>query len=814
MASKGKKQKDKTAKPLSTQAPPAAINYPSLEKILEGKSLYVFLAVAVLIVLIVFRNFLSFTNLYLYKDIGSDTITYWWPHWVNLSEYIHTLGVPKWSFNQGMGQNIYAFGIGDPFSFLLCLLPKDSIPFAIIFMEIFKIICGGLIFYLYLRLIHQSLFTSVTGGLLYSFCGYMILGSGWYIVSTETFYAVLTIYSGERFLRNGTWYLLPIPFCLLGALQPFYLYLYGLLLIVYCITRGILNNKQWKDITITLFKMGALAVFGVMLGSVVFFSNAYQLIVNPRVTGGASMFKTLSATPMFQLAPSVFNGTAICRMFSSDLLGAGSNFKGVGNYLEAPVMYVGLITLLLAPQAFLFFDKRKRKIYLILTAVCLVPMVFVYFRYMYWLFAGDFCRTYTFLLALLFLFFALKALSNIDRTHTVHLKTLIATLIVLLGLLYYNFFKGFNVQVDDHLRNIIAFFLVIYAALIYLLGNKERKLYAAMGIGLCLFIELASFSNTTVNDRMVMKSSELTEKRGYNDYTVDALAYINSKDAQFFRIAKDYHSDATMFVCLNDPQIQNYKGLTDYAEWNQFNYVSFLKEMHVPNNADSNYSKWLFGLSNRAILWSTSSVKYVFSKFKENDFISKGYDSVKTFNDIKVYRNRYFLPLGYTYKKYIPLSEFQKLKTDADKDIMLLYACVGEDSNTGTFNGMGQIKATDSLPVITFDSYRAAVDKLKKDTLTISHFDQNNIKGTIKTDDKEMLFLSIPYDIGWHAVVDGKPVTTYKVNIGFTGLLLDKGTHTIEMYFKVPYLTAGACTSAVAILLYAFAFIKYRKREF
>ncbi len=351
-------------------------------------------------------------------------------------------------------------------------------------------------------------------------------------------------------------------------------------------------------------------------------------------------------------------------------------------------------------------------------------------------------------------------------------------------------------------------------ALIYLLANKERKLYAAMGIGICLFIELASFSNTTVNDRVVMKSAELTEKHGYNDYTVDALAYINSKDAQFFRVAKDYHSDATMYVCLNDPQIQNYKGLTDYAEWNQFNYVSFLKEMHVPNNADSTYSKWLFGLSNRAILWSMASVKYVFSKFKANDFITKGYDSVKTFKDVKVYKNKFFLPLGYTYKKYIPLSEFQKLKSDADKDIMLLYACVGEDSNSSAFNGMGQIKAKDSLPVITFDSYRAAVDKLKKDTLGISHFDQNNIKGTINAGEKEMLFLSIPYDIGWHAIVDGKPATTHKVNVGFTGLLLDKGTHTVEMYFKVPYLTAGACTSAVALLLYAFAFVKYRKREF
>jgi hypothetical protein len=358
-----KNQKGKTSRPplkANVQAKTVSPVYPSVEKMLEGKSLYVFLGLAGFLVLVVFRHFITFRDLYLYKDIGCDTVTYWWPHYVQFSHYIHTEGIPKWAFNYGMGQNVYAFGIEDPFTFFLCLLPQDSIPYGIIFMEIIKIIGGGLFFYLFLRTLTISRLASVAGGLLYSFSGYMILGSGWYLVSAEAFYIAMVLYCAERFLRHGVWYLLPIPFCLIGILQPFYIYLDALLLTVYCIARGLLNNQKWKEIVISLFKIGGLALFGVLLGSVFIFANVYQLIDNPRVSGQASLVKMLSSTPMFQLTPSHLSQMAVYRMFSNDLMGAGSVFQqGGSNYLEAPILYIGLLSLLLAPQAFLFLLKEK-----------------------------------------------------------------------------------------------------------------------------------------------------------------------------------------------------------------------------------------------------------------------------------------------------------------------------------------------------------------------------------------------------------------------------------------------------------------------
>jgi uncharacterized membrane protein YfhO len=813
-----KKKGKRHIPPVKASAPlkDALVEYPSLDKILAGKGHYVFLVLAMVLVFIVFKNFILGTNLYLYKDIGCDTVTYWWPHWVFFSEYIHKLGVPKWSFNQGIGQNIYAFGICDPFSLIMCLLPKDTIPFAIVFMEIIKIIMGGFIFYYYLRMINISLTASIVGGLLYSFSGYMILGSGWYTLSTEALYAVMVLYSAEKFLRFGIWYLLPIPFCLLGIVQPFYIYLYGLLLIIYCIVRGLMFKQNLKTIVLSLFKMGGLGAFGVLLGSVVFFSNLALLIDNPRVTGNASLVKTLSATPMFTMSPPALNNIVINRLFSNDLLGAGSDFKLLSNfnYLEAPILYIGLITLLLAPQAFLFFGKRKRNIYLILTVVCLVPLVFIYFRMMFWLFSADYYRTYTFFISLLILFFALRALTFIDKTSVVHTKTLIASLFVLMFMLFHNFSGNPISQVDKNLREVVAIFLVIYTGLIYLLGNKKIKMYAFMGIGLCMCIELASFSSTTVNKRIVMTSEDLHNRKGYNDSSVEALSYIRAKDNSFYRVAKDYYSDAAKYICLNDPQIQDYKGTTEYAEWNQFNYVRFLTELHVPNYADPIYAKWLYGFTNRFMLNTLTSVKYMLSKQNSHYFMSIGFDSLTSYGNVAVMRNKYFLPFGYTYKKYISFPEFRKLPNDIEKDQMLLNACVPEDTNIAVFKGMQEQFAKDSLKPLTFEEYKACTGDLKKDSLTITHFDDNNIIGTIKADEKKLLFFSIPFDRGWKATVDGKPASTYRINIGFTGLMLDKGQHNVELHYVVPFLATGTYTSVAALLIYLLAFIRFRKTRF
>jgi uncharacterized membrane protein YfhO len=65
-----------------------------------------------------------------------------------------------------------------------------------------------------------------------------------------------------------------------------------------------------------------------------------------------------------------------------------------------------------------------------------------------------------------------------------------------------------------------------------------------------------------------------------------------------------------------------------------------------------------------------------------------------------------------------------------------------------------------------------------------------------------MLFFSIPFDKGWSAKVDGKKEPLFMINIGFTGLLLDKGEHNIELSFLPPFYYTGAYISLISVFLF------------
>ena len=74
------------------------------------------------------------------------------------------------------------------------------------------------------------------------------------------------------------------------------------------------------------------------------------------------------------------------------MLGTGDDFRGWQNYLEAPLTYCGLLCLLILPQVFVSGHGSPDYLRLFLAGM-LIPTVFPWFRYLFWLFQGDYYRT-------------------------------------------------------------------------------------------------------------------------------------------------------------------------------------------------------------------------------------------------------------------------------------------------------------------------------------------------------------------------------------------------------------------------------------
>ena len=93
------------------------------------------------------------------------------------------------------------------------------------------------------------------------------------------------------------------------------------------------------------------------------------------------------------------------------------------------------------------------------------------------------------------------------------------------------------------------------------------------------------------------------------------------------------------------------------------------------------------------------------------------------------------------------------------------------------------------------------MNELSRDTLVINEFTDNSLSGRINTTRTELMYLSIPYDKGWHLKVDGKEVEKIIVDGGMTGVFLAPGAHSIEMNYKIRYWNIGLILSLSGILL-------------
>src|ERR1035437_6799362 len=161
---KPKKIKNKSQQVNAPKEPEISANQIS---VFEKYGIKIALGLIAVIAVCCFKDFLLQQKIYLFKDIGSDSLNASWPWMAHSADYIAQYGVPSWSFNMGMGQNILSFSFYDPFDYILYLFGKDNMPHLIIYKELIKIILAGFLFFKYLKLLKLSNYTATVGSMMF-----------------------------------------------------------------------------------------------------------------------------------------------------------------------------------------------------------------------------------------------------------------------------------------------------------------------------------------------------------------------------------------------------------------------------------------------------------------------------------------------------------------------------------------------------------------------------------------------------------------------------------------------------------------------
>ncbi|MCF6240871.1 MAG: YfhO family protein, partial [Bacteroidales bacterium] len=356
--------------------------------------------------------------------------------------------------------------------------------------------------------------------------------------------------------------------------------------------------------------------------------------------------------------------TTVLRFFSSDILGTGSNFQGWQNYLEAPLFYIGLLMLLLAPQVFIYLDKRKKALFGAFAGFWLLTLLFPYLRYAILAFTGDYFRYgFDFFIPFTLLFYGIYALNEMDKTFKVNYKLLAFTLSVLIISLFFPYSSLPAGAIDNNLRLLIGLLLFIYTGIIVLLANPIYKQYGQIALFLIIIFELSYFSYKSYSKRIPLTKIEFKKDAGgYNDGTPQAVKYLKSIDnSLFYRCEKDYQSGSAEHGSLNDALAQGYYGTTSYSSFNQLNYVRFLEETGIIPKGDETATRWITGFRGNPLLLTFGNIKYFFSKSEQPEMLRFGFDSLSFQKGVFILKNRFYLPFGYTYDKYIDFDDYKTL---------------------------------------------------------------------------------------------------------------------------------------------------------
>lgn len=87
------------------------------------------------------------------------------------------------------------------------------------------------------------------------------------------------------------------------------------------------------------------------------------------------------------------------------------------------------------------------------------------------------------------------------------------------------------------------------------------------------------------------------------------------------------------------------------------------------------------------------------------------------------------------------------------------------------------------------------------------------LTGTVNAERDTMLYLSVPYDKGWHVTVDGVSAETVPLFDAMTGVPMQKGVHEIRMRFIPQGMIPGAAICAGSLLCAAVMLILFRNRR-
>ena len=646
----------------------------------------------------------------------------------------------------------------------------------------------------YFKLVGYTKNASIIAALSVGFCGNMVSRGTWYEYATEVAMVSFYLFALERFVRTGRFVLLALATAWIGLLGTYLAYLYGMLMLIFaCVRIGAFSESLFLKRWPVLWRYAAVSVVGILLCCVFLMPDALATLSSPRMSGDAEVFTGNFRIPVTTTEDLKMVVTAIARAISPNLLGNARHFTGAGNYLEAPLAYASLLGLLCIIPCFAFSNRRQRVILAVFLGAIFAYHYLSFFRLAVNAFAG-------------FALCTAKTLDGMERTGRVPWKHFAASVAVAVA-----FLAIVDVESDKLgmgvWRSVLWFSIALvlgYGAV--LLGQAldwkaSTRVSVLLGI---LLLELAATSFQSVGvGRRSLDAIFSGRDAGYYDITRTVIRRVREADGSLFRLEPDRFS-----VCWMDALMQDNLGTAEYMSFTSLGYVDFLRALDLLSHERPRAESYLDGIGSHALVLPLFGVKYWLSHDGQAPL---GYERQSSLDGITIFKNARATALGHFYTRAIRREDFMALKSPLEREAVLLRAAVVEGAAGKLASSLSKADALaliatdfpgcrDNEKCISEESFARALEAWDDHAVEITRMRGNRIEGTVEAKEPGVLYVSVAHDKGWQLMVDGKPASLLRVNLGFLGAELPPGKHTFRLDYTSPGAGPGGLLSLAGLV--------------
>ena len=754
--------------------------------------------------------------------------------YVNFFEYYHKVlsgeGSLIYSFNKEMGGTmfgIFAYYLSSPFSLLILLFPTSMLPDAIALITLLKIGASGLAFAIFIsHLFKKSDLCVVLFSCAYALMMYQMHYQMCVMWLDGVIWLPIILLGTERIINGKSGVLFLVSFTISLFSNYYTAYMNALFVVIYFFARYFTVNEtiDAKDLLNKTLKMLILGLSGVLMGAVILIPS-YMEMFNGK----------LDYVPF---NPDIFISSGITSIARRLFIGQYDKITNIGT----PNIFCGILCGILISAYFFNSEIKVRKKLITggVFAILLVSMFFKDIDIIWHIFSYPnwFPYRYAYVFCLLSIVTAAEGFYNLKKiTKEMFLCSISVYAMLLIILMLFSK----ELITDARLAAWSIVFAVAYVGLLFVWKKSGRGIKNVI----CAVLVVITCVELVINGYATLSGLNRTHryilKENYNtklSQVGEIVDYMKGLDDGLIRM------DKTVTRTENDPLFFGFNGISHYSSNFNNNIVTLnnklgmLQESVVTRYAGSTtLTDSIFGIKYIAsddiihedyktlekigdtyvyqnpyalsLGFATerdalNKPSYGASYFENQDMLATSVlgDSylmqnemleIKDKNAVEFtteYSGSYYLSLGKKYTGDVELSvNGEKIIYPYDNITKKVFYIGKYPEGVNVSVKFIKTKEIQKPELACFDTERFYADCSKKNeesAFDISEHTDTTIKGTVKVDEGEILFTTIPYEKGWTAYVDGKKSKIMSAQSAFVAVSVPEGEHEVELRYALP----------------------------